>query len=606
METLVRRVLSAVRPKSVFAVLALSIVVLVAYFPILRVSFVGDDWIFYELAGRLNLSDYLVKYFDPRAQTAWYRPVQGVLFRLWYVVFRADAMWYHLSNVLIHLAAAIALYAVVARAGRSKLGAFVAAVLFASFPTAVEGVFKPGVIDPLTTLFALLAVWFWMAHLRRGGAMDYWLAFAAFLIALYSKEIAVTLPFTLWLVDRFVVGGRSSLWNFLRRYAWFALAILAYLPIEIIVVSRSVFVSREGYSTSVYLLTNLIDYLAAVAFPWQLPAPTSYVWLALAAALLAYLVIAKRVFALLPLIANAILAILPILPFPFVTYRFAYMSLVSSATLLALAFEWVWRNAPARWGMYLCGGALALAVGVGSVGVANAAADFGEFARVTRVPFRNVSQAHPTFPEDTLLYFVNPPLPGPNLSGMFFWRYGARVTVGADDMPRRAGLRDHAHALVYIFDAQGNQKELRVEKEIAARATPALPATFTAPLGLEGYELVSANVKSDEAIVLILYWRALSRIEKDYTVSVHLFDAGESIAGYEKEPRRGRAPTSAWLPGDLIVDAIQLPLARVQPGTYRLTIGLYDPASARRLQVLDARGQVIGDQIVVEPVRILE
>ncbi len=45
-------------------------VVLIAYLPALRLGFYGDDWIFYDLAGRLSLPDYIVKYLDPRVQTA--------------------------------------------------------------------------------------------------------------------------------------------------------------------------------------------------------------------------------------------------------------------------------------------------------------------------------------------------------------------------------------------------------------------------------------------------------------------------------------------------------------------------------------------------------
>src|SRR5574341_147967 len=83
------------RKRLVLGAVVLMAVVFVAYFQALRVSFVGDDWIFFELAGRLSLSDYLVKYFDPRVQTAWYRPVQGVLFRIGYDVCRNAQMWYH-------------------------------------------------------------------------------------------------------------------------------------------------------------------------------------------------------------------------------------------------------------------------------------------------------------------------------------------------------------------------------------------------------------------------------------------------------------------------------------------------------------------------------
>jgi hypothetical protein len=57
----------------------------------------------------------------------------------------------------------------------------------------------------------------------------------------------------------------------------------------------------------------------------------------------------------------------------------------------------------------------------------------------------------------------------------------------------------------------------------------------------------------------------------------------------------------------LIVDAIQLPIpAEATPGDYRLEVELYDAASQQRLQFLDSRGQVMADQIVIEPLRVAE
>src|SRR5512141_2041273 len=154
------------RRNGLLGALMLLFLVILTYHAVLRVGFVGDDWIFYEVAGRLSLSDYLVKYFDPRVQTAWYRPVQGILFRIGYDVFGTNQVGYHLVNVLVHLANAAVLYLLTGRATKKWRAAFVAGLLYGTFPIAVEGIFKTGVIDPVTTLFSLLAVWFWLGYLE--------------------------------------------------------------------------------------------------------------------------------------------------------------------------------------------------------------------------------------------------------------------------------------------------------------------------------------------------------------------------------------------------------------------------------------------------------
>ncbi len=583
----------------------LGIVVFIAYFQALKLQFVGDDWIFIDLAGRLNLADYLVKYFDPHAQTAWYRPVQGMLIRIGYMFFGVDPMPHHLVNVLIHLATALALFIVASHVlGRWRVG-FIAGLLFATFPIAVEGVFRTGVIDPLVALAFVIAIGFWIRHLESEQSRFYWFAFAAFLVALLSKEISVTLPITLFLFDRLFIRKAATLLQLARRYLWFGVVGIFYAPIEYIVTRRSVFVHREGYAVSARLLPNFFDYLSGLAFPWGFFPPASYVWLACVSIVLVYLIIAKKKIALVPVIAGAVMAFLPILPFPEVSFRFLIVSLLGTALLYALAFDWVWQRAPRGWATRVVGwGVLVLIAVIGSAQVTQAALDFGEFGRVSRVTYRNVWQAHPTFPDDTYLYFFYPPVPGPNLSGMFFTRYGTRVTVGATDGGQPARLREHAVAYVYYFDAQGNQKEQRVEKEIVTRAAPEPPLTFTEPIRLDGYELASTRVPRGQAFLLLLYWRARAPIAHDYTVSVRLVDAaGKIVAEYFKEPRLGAAPTSTWRMDELVIDAIQLPIPNdAAPGAYRLEVGLYDPATQQRIGIVDASGQVSAEGMIIEVV----
>lgn len=587
--------------------LVLTAIISVVYFSALQLSFVGDDWIFLDTVGRLNVHDYLIKYFDPRVQTAWYRPVQGIQYLIEYHFFGSDPFGYHLVNVLIHLVNCWLLFGLVHHVTKQRRIAFVAALLYATFPIAVESIFKAGVIDPLLTIFSLLSIWFWLRYLERGRSRDYGLAFVNFILALYCKEISIMLPIILFLIDRLFIAKPASWGELARRYLWFAMAFVPYVPIEYIVTRRSVFVAAEGYSPSAHIVSNLGDYFSGLAFPWVLVPPLSYVCLVVALALLAYFIFWKKQFALTCLVALAILPVLPIAPFPQVSPRFLYFSLTASAFLLALLFDWVWRRLPrARPIRALAFGAVALIVLIGSAGIADATSAFAEFSRVSRVPFRNVRQAHPTLPDDTLLYFFYPPVPGPGLSGMFFSRYGSPVLAMATDSAVPANLRAHALAYVYYFDAEGNQMEQRVEKETAAHAAPPPPIIFGDSIRLDGFELVSENVKRGQALLLLLYWRGTRPIAQDYTVSVHVVDdAGQTVAGYDKEPRRGKAPTSSWTPGELIVDAIQLPIPEeVKPGVDRLEVGLYDAATQQRLDIVDASGKAATDRLVIEPLRI--
>ncbi len=575
-------------------ILTVAAVVAIAYLPALRLGFYGDDWIFYDIAGRLSWSDYLVKYFDPRVQTAWYRPVQGVLFRLEYLAFGTNTLGYHLVNVLIHLACCLLLFAVLKRATNNRRVAMVAALIFAALPTAALAVFWPGVIDALETLFYLAAVWFWLGYLQNGRPRDYALAFAAFLLALFTKEIGVTLPVSLLLVEWFVARQPIRLVS-LRRYIPFLVVWLGYFPLEYIVTRRSVFVNQIGYAPDVARFAlNLVDYLAMLAFPWGFFAPLSYLWLAVVAAVLAYLILARKYYALIPPIAGATLAILPVVPFPFVASRFLYLAVVASAILMALAFEWALRRTSRLLFFVLAG-----VVVIGSMMISSAAADFGEWARVSRVPFRNVSQWHPAPSNDTLYYFVRPPVPGSNLSGMFLWRFGTQVSVLADDMSHTADLRAHAQTFIEYFDADGNQHEISVRKDMSARAMPSLPINLGDAIRLEGFELANSTLAQGEPLILLLYWRGLKPTNADYTVSVRFISQNGTVAAQRDQvPRQGDAPTSRWVPGELVVDAIILPV-QVSAGMYRLEVGLHDSSTGQWIRALSG-----AERIVVEPLQV--
>src|SRR5919109_1258997 len=128
-------------------------VVLLTYMPTLKLNFYADDYSFVEMAGRSSLSQYLTFYFDPRVQTGWYRPVQGMLFGIEYVLFGINPLGYHLVNVLVHLANCLLLFAIIWRVAKRWRIAFVAALVYSGLPLFGVAVFWPGDADFLLTLF---------------------------------------------------------------------------------------------------------------------------------------------------------------------------------------------------------------------------------------------------------------------------------------------------------------------------------------------------------------------------------------------------------------------------------------------------------------------
>ena len=117
--------------------------------------------------------------------------------------------------------------------------------------------------------------------------------------------------------------------------------------------------------------------------------------------------------------------------------------------------------------------------------------------------------------------------------------------------------------------------------------------------------LVGYRVEGTRNLHLVLYWRANQSIEKDFTVFVHVADANNRVVGqHDGAPAFGMYPTTAWQPGELIVDAhdIQVDAA---PGTYTLLIGMYDANSLARVLAFDSNGtRLTNEQVVLTQVTI--
>jgi hypothetical protein len=140
---------------------------------------------------------------------------------------------------------------------------------------------------------------------------------------------------------------------------------------------------------------------------------------------------------------------------------------------------------------------------------------------------------------------------------------------------------------------------------------PGIQQPLEARLGdtllLLGYDLSSEDVKPGEALHLTLYWQALQEMGVSYTVFTHLLDASERTWGQmDSIPQLGEAPTTSWVPGEVIADAYDIFVdAGAPPGDYVIEIGMYDATTGRRLLV-SIDGQLLeGDRLVLGRIQVL-
>ncbi|RME71539.1 MAG: hypothetical protein D6784_15010 [Chloroflexi bacterium] len=104
---------------------------------------------------------------------------------------------------------------------------------------------------------------------------------------------------------------------------------------------------------------------------------------------------------------------------------------------------------------------------------------------------------------------------------------------------------------------------------------------------LRGFEIDQSNMDAERSLNIKVQWKALRQLSTSYKVFLHLIDeAGRIVAQVDTLPQQGKAPTTGWLPGEIIDDTLKLPIPSDLPGgNYRLVIGLYSESTGQRLPV---------------------
>jgi hypothetical protein len=95
---------------------------------------------------------------------------------------------------------------------------------------------------------------------------------------------------------------------------------------------------------------------------------------------------------------------------------------------------------------------------------------------------------------------------------------------------------------------------------------------------------------------LTLFWRLTNMaVAADYSSIVHLRDDAGHIVAEAGSFMPGSVATSNWVPGLYVADKITLSIpSHTPPGTYTLDVGLYNPQTMQRLDVLDVAGNPAG------------
>jgi hypothetical protein len=135
----------------------------------------------------------------------------------------------------------------------------------------------------------------------------------------------------------------------------------------------------------------------------------------------------------------------------------------------------------------------------------------------------------------------------------------------------------------------------QVEPTPAADANQA-EASFGGRIQLVRHALDPTTVAPGGTVHVRLHWRGLGQMDQAYKIFVHVLDpsASQVLAQRDAEPQAGAAPTTSWLPGEVLDDdfAITLP-PNIAAGEYPIEVGIYEPRSGERLPLPNGDSRVL-------------
>jgi hypothetical protein len=116
-------------------------------------------------------------------------------------------------------------------------------------------------------------------------------------------------------------------------------------------------------------------------------------------------------------------------------------------------------------------------------------------------------------------------------------------------------------------------------------------ANFGDTLTLLGYDLPQRQVQPGESFPITLHWRAERTMGQNLIVFNHLLDqAAVQRGGADRVPQLYYT-TLLWVPGEIVSDAYDVPVAAAPPGVYWLDVGLYPSERPTFSLPLFANGQ---------------
>jgi tetratricopeptide (TPR) repeat protein len=214
--------------KTTYVILSLLLLTLIVYAQVHNFEFVNfDDR--ETVVGNTHIRDGItlagLEWAFTSAYAANWFPLTWISHMLDFQLFGLSPGWHHITNVMIHLASTLLLFLLLRRITGRKWESVFVAFVFALHPLHVESIaWVSERKDVLSAFFWILTIWFYVGHVAKPGPKRYLFALGAFALGLMSKQMLVTLPFVLLLLDYWPLQRQKTRWLVIEKLPFLALS----------------------------------------------------------------------------------------------------------------------------------------------------------------------------------------------------------------------------------------------------------------------------------------------------------------------------------------------------------------------------------------------
>lgn len=588
-----------------------------------------DDFLWMAMVKFQGTTNYLRNVLDFThafpGTSHFYRPVYGLFFLLMYYAFDMNPLGYHVTSFFLHAFNSILVFYLISLITQKKHLGLLCALLFTVHPAPWEArSWIAGIGGLLTTALYLMSLLSFVHYLDKRKIKVYFACLLCFILALFSKESAITLLGLLFFYEFFIFrqsnGGPPKS---LPKYIPFVLIAFFYLAIQYTVGQRSYLIKEGSYRLGTHFVPNLLNYIGTLLIPMDMYESDRIrlirnVLVTVFVLSTGYLLVRgkERVNGAKFFVVWLYLTLLPFWFFAWENVsRYTYIPAIGFSSLLgmfiAASHERIKANSLR---LLRIGTVLAVMFIIAWYLAWSIAYDKAFQARTSELQSRisELQSLHPYLVEQSKLYFLR----CTNKWTVLPWIWAVRLQYNDPDLQIECfdDVEDLKisgdQSTIHIFECrEGHLDEVTDRAYLADKPFLSdMHVIFGNQVELLGYDLSKLETGAQGTKFHIVYfWKCLEKMDKDYTIFVHVTDAeGKKImAQQDHDPVHGLYLTSQWKEGEMIKESYDLWVpVDVRAGVYTLRIGLWLPADKTRLKVTSSSYPVDYDRVTIGHIEI--